>query len=166
MNNVKRMVLIALLASTIIIAKESLSFLPNIELVTFLLITYTFVFRLNDVLWISFIFCLIQMILYGIGMWTPMYFMVWPGLVVITHILKPYLTTDFRLALFSGCFGLFFGLFFSIPYALIDVHMGISYFLNGIFFDLIHAVANYLIMLLLFQPVNRILKRLVVSFIH
>lgn len=165
-HKIKSLVLIALLSSLIIVAKESIAFLPNIELVTFLFIVYTLLLPLKTTLSIALIFCTMQMLLYGIETWTPMYYIVWPSYVCITYLLKNKLNTDFKKALLSAYFGLIFGLLFSIPYAIIDPQLGLSYYINGIFFDLIHGVSNYFIMIFLFQPTYTILKRLLKAYLQ
>lgn len=165
MNNEfgKKIVLIAFCCALLVVSKEVLAFLPNIELVTFLLILYSLNFELSISLFISIGFCFIQMILYGIGPWTPMYFIVWSFLVILTVILKKWLKDEHRCAVFSGIFGLFFGFLFSIPYFLMDWNLGVAYFLKGIPFDLIHCVGNYLLMLLLYERCNDVIKKVVLK---
>lgn len=160
MNKTKEWVLIALLASILTISKEILAFLPNVELVSFLLILYTLTFKVKQVYRISIIFCFIQIVLYGIGLWTPIYFIIWPLLVFITHLLKDYLVNESRLAILSALFGLTFGFFNSIPYFIIDFSFGWAGFIRGIPFDLIHCISNYLAMLVLYQPTKKVMKRL------
>lgn len=147
-------------AAILVVSKEFLAFLPNIELVSFLLIVYALHFRLVGVIGIAFLFSSIQTMLYGIGIWTPMYFIVWTFLGVITYYIKSFLNNENRCSLYSGGFGLIFGFLFSIPYFIVSSRLGWIYFLKGIPFDLIHAIANYLIMLVLFQKVNQIIYTL------
>lgn len=161
MNKTKQWVLIAMLASILVISKEILAFLPNMELVTFLLIVYTYTLPISMVYWITIIFCFIQIILYGIGLWTPMYFILWPLLVFVTNLLKNTLTNETRLAIYSGIFGLCFGFMTSIPYFLINFNYGWAGFLRGIPYDLIHCISNYLIILVLYKPTLTIMQRLI-----
>jgi len=166
MLSLKDSILAAILASILVISKEILAFLPNIELVSFLLIIYTLTLGLKISAFSALLFAFLQMLLYGIGLWTPMYFIVWPLLAGMTQLLRKYLTTEFRLALFSGAFGLVFGFLFSLPYFIVDSQAGIAYFLKGIPFDLIHGIGNYLVMLVLYQPVIRIFKNLTDRYRH
>lgn len=137
-----------------------MSFLPNIELVSFLLIIYTLTLELNMVYMIAIIFCFIQVVLYGIGLWTPMYFILWPALVFSTNLIKNKLKDENDLAIYNALFGLTFGFFNSFPYFIIDIKMGWAGFLRGIPFDLIHCLGNYIVMLGLYQPTQKTLKRL------
>lgn len=157
----KKVILYAMLACILVISKEMLAFLPNIELVSFLIIMYGLFFSSRAILYIVFLFSTIQMLLYGVGMWTPMYYIVFSALGLLTISLRRWLSNDYRLALFSGLFGLVFGFLFSLPYFLISWHFGWVYFLNGLFFDVIHAIGNYIFMLLLASPVKRTLGMLV-----
>ena len=160
--HVKELVLDALLSAILVVSKEVLSFLPNIEIVTCLLMVYTSVFSLKDSLWISFLFCLVQTLLYGIGTWTPVYFVIWPLFCCLFSLSKPILEkkVDY-VALFGDLFGLLFGSFFAVPYLWIGGFQGfIAYLLNGLVFDCIHAVSNYILILLLYEPLKKSCQRL------
>lgn len=161
MNKVKELVYIAVLAGILVVSKELLAFLPNIELVSFLVIIYALVLGKTRTMMICTIFSFVQTLLYGIGPWTPMYFIVWPLLAVMTDICQIKLKTEFRLALLSGSFGLLFGLMMSIPYFLMGFEVGLAYYLKGIPFDLIHGIGNYLVMLILYPMVYPQFKKIV-----
>ncbi|MDF9824047.1 energy-coupling factor transport system substrate-specific component [Breznakia sp. PF5-3] len=160
MNSLKNIVIYTMCAAIVVVSKELLVFLPNIELVSFLLILYTLNFELKGSIFIVVVFNFVQMLLYGISIWTPMYFIVWILLVFLVYVLKNILTTYTKCAIFSGIFGLIFGFLFSIPYFVISFKMGWIYFLKGIPFDLIHGISNYLIMLILFDKSNVVINTL------
>ncbi len=157
----RKSVLCAMLACLLVISKEILAFLPNIELVSFFIIIYALFLPWRMMLMIVFLFSTLQMLLYGIGMWTPMYYIVFSGLALLTICLRFWLTNEYRLALFSSMFGLVFGFLFALPYFLLSWHLGWAYFLNGLLFDVVHAVGNYILMLVLANPVKRTLGMLV-----
>ncbi len=154
MKSVKEMVLVALLSAILVASKEVLSFLPNIECVSFLLMIFARHFRFNVSFMISVIFCFVEMILYGFGEWTIMYFLVWGGFVVIVYFLKNKVHSRNGCAVLSALFGLSFGFFFSLPYALLSLQAGLSYWLSGLFFDLVHGVGNFLVCMLLFDEMD------------
>ena len=147
-------------AAILIISKEVLAFLPNVELVSFLLIVYALNFRLQGVISIAVLFSIVQTLLYGLGMWTPMYFIVWSLLGIVAYLLRNFLTNENRCSLFSGGFGFIFGFLFSIPYFIVSLRMGWIYFLKGLPFDFVHGIANYIIMLVLYNKVNQVLNNL------
>ncbi|MEG2544731.1 MAG: hypothetical protein RR986_08465 [Longicatena sp.] len=156
MKSVRNLVFYAMCAAIVVISKELLAFLPNIELVSFLLILFALNFEWKGSIFIAFIFCFLQSVLYGVGLWTPMYFIVWPLLVIVVASLKKYLTNYARTALFSALFGLMFGFLFSIPYFMVSIRTGWIYFIKGIPFDLIHCFGNYIIMALLFDKASHL----------
>ena len=160
MKVANKLVLYAMCAALVVVSNELLAFLPNVELVTFLLMMYSLYFDLKGSIMIAVLFCFIQTLLYGVGIWTLMYFIVWPLLVFVTSCLKKQLNNYHRCALFSGMFGLCFGFLFSIPYFLISLKMGWIYFLKGIPFDLIHGIANYIIMIFLYEKMSKIFFQL------
>ena len=155
MSKIKEMTLIALLSAILTISKEILAFLPNIELVSFLLILFGRHFKLAHSLSIATIFCFLQVVLYGFGDWSIMYFIMWNGLVMISFYTKNIFKNEHQLALFSGAYGLVFGLFFAFPYLIFSFEAALSYWLKGLFFDLIHGVGNYLIMLVLYEKTDK-----------
>ena len=58
----------------------------------------------------------------------------------------------------SGFFGLIFGALCAIPNLIISgIGAAISYWIAGIPFDIIHAVGNFAVALLLFHPLYRVL---------
>lgn len=164
MSKTKRTTLIALLAAILVISKEVFAFLPNFEFVSFLLIIYSKKLTLRTTLFISIIFCFIQVTLYGIGLWTPVYFVIWPSFVYLTYILKNKLNTETKVAIYNAIFGLTFGFFNSIPYFIIDLPFGWAGFLRGIPYDLIHCIGNYIIVLLLYEKTNHLLQKHIPSF--
>ncbi len=153
-------IIYALCAAILVVSKEMLAFLPNVELVSFFIILFALTFTLEGTIFITMVFCLLQMVLYGVGLWTPIYFIVWPMLAIITNRLRFFLKDYHRCAILSGLFGLVFGFLFSIPYFVISFEMGWIYFIKGIPFDLIHGIANYVIMALLFDKMIKVMVRL------
>ena len=65
-------------------------------------------------------------------------------------------------ALLSGVFGLGFGLLCSPVYMAVggSVSYGIRWWLAGIPFDVTHAIGNFVIALVLFTPLRKLLSRL------
>lgn len=78
---------IGIMIATLEAAKLSLSFIPNVELVTFLLILYTLAFG-KKVLYAAFAFVGVECLIWGMGIWVIMYLYIWPLLCVLTLFLK------------------------------------------------------------------------------
>ena len=159
MSKTKQYTLIALLSAILVISKELFAFLPNIEFVSFFLLIYTQLLPLNIVISISIIFCFIQVILYGFGLWTPVYFVLWPSFTFLSYILKKQINTENKAAIYNALFGLTFGFFNSIPYFLMDFPFGWAGFLRGIPYDLIHCIGNYIIVIALYDKTKSLLTK-------
>ena len=154
-----------LMVATIEAAKMALSFLPNIELTSFLLILYTLTFGRKTLYTVP-VFILIEGAVYGFNLWWVMYLYAWPLLVLLTDTFKKNTSVWFW-SVFSGIFGLMFGALCSIPYFFIGwaggtiisgiIHAA-TWWVAGIPFDIIHCIANFTIMLILYIPTRRVLS--------
>jgi energy-coupling factor transport system substrate-specific component len=156
-----------MLGALLLSVQVGLAFLPNVELVSLFIIVYTIVFR-KKALYIISIFILLEGILYGFGLWWLNYLYVWFVLYLITMIFRKE-HSSFLWAMISGVYGLFFGALCAILYFFIGSYNGslysgfqsaFAYWISGIPFDLTHGIANFLIALILFKPLYRILDRL------
>ena len=73
---VKETALLALLSAILLIGQIALGFLPNIEVVTLLIMVYSIVFR-KKVFFIIYVFVLAEGLVYGFGIWWFNYLYVW-----------------------------------------------------------------------------------------
>ena len=148
----------ALLGAILLAAQVALSFLPNIELVSLLLILYALYFPLRQALMACWVFALLEGLLYGFGSWWVTYLYVWPLLVLLAHFLHP---SCFGAVLLSGGFGLSFGALCAIPYALTGgLAYGVSWWMSGIPFDIAHCIGNVAASWVLFRPLQRLFLQL------
>lgn len=153
----KDLVLLAFLSAILLVGQVTLAFLPNVEVVSFLIILYTIAYR-KKVLYIIYCFALLEGLIYGFGIWWVMYLYVWTILAGITTIFRRN-DSIILWAIISGAFGLIFGALCSIPYFIAGGWaMGFSYWVAGIPFDLIHCISNAAVMLILYKPCSKILK--------
>mgnify|MGYP001090424746 CR=1 FL=1 len=79
---VKELVALALLTALLFVAQVALAFLPNIELVSLLIIVYTLAFR-HKVLYVIYAFAVLEGLLYGFTMWWITYLYVWTVLAAL-----------------------------------------------------------------------------------
>lgn len=139
--------------------KLALAFLPNVEIVTLLVILYTLCFGRN-VFYAIFIFTWIEGSLYGFGIWFIAYLYIWPMFALITRLFRKKTGAVFW-SILSAFFGLFFGAFSAVPYIFISGLDGaFAWWIAGIPYDMIHCVSNFVITLALFRPLNTVLNRL------
>lgn len=151
--------LIPLLSASITVGKLALSFIPNVEIVTFLFILYTVSFGLKRSLLTAVLFSTTEILIYGFSTWVLGYYLIWPLLIVVTWMLKDRLKSEFGYAAIAGIFGFLFGAFFAVFESFFyGWAYGFTYWLRGILFDVVHGASNYIVVLLLFKPLSRILK--------
>lgn len=130
--------------------------LPNIELVSLLIILYTLVFK-HRVLYIIYVFALAEGLIFGFHLWWISYLYVWTILAAAVWLCRR-MKSPLGWAVLSGAFGLFFGALCAIPYFFIGgPAMALSNWISGIPFDLVHCISNFVICLLLWTPLYRLL---------
>lgn len=164
--HLKDIALTGLMVATIEIAKMALSFLPNVELTSFLLILYTLIFGPKTFFAVP-VFILLEGAVYGVQLWWIMYLYAWPLLVLVTLLFRKQ-TSVFFWSILSGVFGLCFGALCSIPYFFIGwiggtlrsgLSMAFTWWVAGIPWDILHCIGNFTLMLVLYHPVKIVLKR-------
>ncbi len=175
MKSVRRLVILSICASVLFVVKIILMPIPNIELVTFLLIIYTLIFTLKEALAISTIFTLVEIQLLTLS--EQAY--IWTLIVLVTYLFKRIIKDKFNIwAIYSGLFGLIFGTLSAIPFFVFYEYFSYNlpegtrditislYILKGLPFDAIHMVGNYFLMLLLGEIVYKKLQRLLKEYYY
>lgn len=159
-RSAREVIFLAILSGTLTAGKMALMSVPNVEIVTFFFIVYTLVFGWKRTMLIAIVFTTTEILIWGFGLWTIGYYLIWPLLVILTHVMRNICKTPLQWAVFSGLYGLGFGLLFALYTAPM---MGVSifaYWMSGISFDLVHMVGNFTIMLVLFNPMLRFLNNM------
>lgn len=162
--NIKDIALIGIMTATLEVVKLALSFLPNIELVTLLIILYTLFFG-RKVIYAIYIFVMLEGLLYGFDIWWFVYLYIWPFLAIVTGIFHKQKSVWFW-SILSGVYGLCYGALCAIPYLFISnsgtgkggLHVAFTWWIAGIPFDLIHGVSNFILMLVLYIPLVKVLN--------
>ncbi len=150
---------IAILSASLTAGKLVLSVVPNVEIVTFLLITFTVLFGFRKAMITTLIFVTTDVLLYGLGTWNLGYYFVWPLLIIITHLLFKISQSEYVFASLAGAFGLCFGFLFAVVESIFyGVEYGVVYWIRGIPFDIIHGLSNFIIVLILFKPLIKTIK--------
>lgn len=153
----KDIALIGMMIATIEVAKNALAFLPNVELVSFLIILYTLYFG-KRIFAVIPAFVLLEGTIYGFGLWWIMYLYVWPLLAVFTLLLRKQ-DSVWVFSTLSALFGLFFGALCAIPYIFLSGIKGaFAWWVAGIPFDVVHCISNFILCLILFVPMRKVLK--------
>ncbi len=159
--NVKNIALLGVMIAILEVAKNVLAFLPNVELVSLLIILYALYLGKRVFLVVP-AFVLIEGCIYGFGLWWIMYLYTWPLLAVFTMLFKKQDSVWFW-SILSGVFGLFYGALSAIPYLFLGgFQTAFSWWIAGIPFDIIHCVSNFVLCLILFKPLRNVMCRMTV----
>ena len=151
---------IALLSAILYVSKVALEFLPNVELVSLLVILYTLVFGKETFLTVT-VFNLFELIQWGFGTWWISYLYVWSLLCLVTLLLKKLIKEEFIVwAIVSGGFGLIFGSLFAVVYIPINLSYALTYWISGLPWDVWHGICNFILMLVLGKPLYLLLVRM------
>ena len=163
---IREITLIGMMVAVIEVCKVALAGIPNIELTSFWMIMFTLFFGVRVVFVVP-VFILIEGAMYGIHLWWIMYLYAWPLLALLTWIFRKQKSVWFW-SILSGIFGLMFGFLCSFPYVVIGIvdggirnglYAGFAYWIAGIPFDITHCIGNFVIMLVLYQPIRLAMKK-------
>ncbi len=155
----KELVILAFLTAILLVAQIALAAVPNIEIVTLLVIIYTQIFG-KKVFFIIYAFAILEGLLYGFGIWWLMYLYVWSLLALLVMQFKKQESVILWTIISAG-FGFAFGLLCSLPYFFIGgFHMAAAWWIAGIPYDLLHGIGNIAVTLVLYKPIYFLLKKL------
>lgn len=152
--------LMGILLGVLFAAKRALDFVPNVELVSLLLIIYA-LFLGARAYGIALGFAGLECLVWGFNIWTVMYFYVWPILVFLVLITQKKMRgSHLFYCVLSGLFGLSFGALCAIPYIFTSgFAAAVAWWMAGLSFDLIHGVSNFLVCLVLYRPLYQLFDR-------
>lgn len=153
--------LVAILAASLTAGKMVLSMIPNVEIVTFLLMSFTLLFGFKRAIMAAVVFVTIEVFIYGFGTWILGYYILWPMLIVITHFLAQRTRSEYAFAAVGSAFGFGFGLFFALFESIFyGIGYAIPYWISGIPFDIVHGVSNFILVLILFKPITQSIEQI------
>ena len=148
-----------ILGAILLVSQIALAPLPNIEVVSVLVVLFTLVLGRYVGYTLS-VFILLEGLVYGFGLWWFSYLYIWTILAILTFFFRK-MESRLGWALLCGFYGLLFGTLTSFPtFILSGFAVGVVYILSGIPFDLIHAAANFLLAFLLLPVLRKLLEKL------
>lgn len=155
--SVREMVLFAILGAMTFAAKYIMSWLPNIEPVSLMVMLFAVVFGKK---WVYpvYLYVAMEILFYGISLWNLNYLYIWAVLAVLASYMKT-MESPLGWAMLSGVYGLAFGALCGI----VDVFIGgfgyaVAKWVSGIPFDISHCLGNFFIALILFKPMRKLLE--------
>lgn len=156
---VREVALFGILGSLTFAAKYVMSALPNIEPVSLMVMLFAVTFGKKAVYPIG-VYVAMEILFYGLGIWNVMYLYIWPGLAAVAWLLRK-MEHPVSWAILSGGFGLLFGAFCApVDLVMGGMNFAVSKWISGIPFDILHGIGNFVIALLLFVPMRKLMKKL------
>ena len=155
-------VLFGVLGALTFAAKFAMSALPNIEPVSLMIMLFAVTFGWKA-LYPTYLYVAMEVLFYGINIWNIYYLYIWAILAVMAILLRK-MEEPLGWAILSGAFGLAFGALCGIT----DIFIGgfgyaVAKWVSGITFDLLHCGGNFVIALLLFKPLRKLLGKLYIQ---
>lgn len=156
---VRQIALFGVLGAMTFGAKFVMSYLPNIEPVSLFVMVMAVVMGVKA-LYPIYVYVALEILVYGLGTWNFNYLYIWGILFLVSYGLRQ-IRNPLAWAMLSGVFGLFFGLLC----APVDMFIGgfsyaVAKWVSGIGFDLLHCAGNFIIALVLFAPLRKIMTGL------
>lgn len=159
---------VAAMSAMLTAFKFALSFVPNVEIVTVLILVYGSAAGIAYALPAALMFCAVETAIYGFGSWVLLYFVYWPLLAVASGLLL----RGGRLwaAIAIGVAGsVLFGVLSACCDTLFCVtnlapaYIGrywVAYYLKGLYFDLAHVASSAVTAAVLYMPLVTVMKRI------
>ncbi len=146
-------VILSLGAALMFSLKLAMVAMPNVEPVTLLTVLFARKYGIRAMA-MAFCYVMLEGFFFGFGLWFWSYLYIWPILVLLVVLFRKQ-GSPFFWAPITGAYGLCFGALMSLPYLLIGGPVAaLSYWIAGLWFDVVHAASNFMLTLLLFKPLN------------
>ncbi len=161
MKKTHTVVIVGFYSATLVALQVALSSLPNVELVSFLFVIFGLTLGFKTNLTIALVFSIVEMLVWGFGDWVIGYLWIWPLWTGVIAVLKPLLKESTYLwSITNAIWGFLFGALFAINHGLFyGFNFSVAYWIKGLPFDVIHALSNYIVMLILFKPILNLFKK-------
>ena len=156
---IREITLFAVLGAMTFAAKYVMAVLPNIEPVSLMVMLFGVAFGRKALYPIG-VYVGMELLFYGLGTWNIMYLYIWPLLGMAAYLLRD-MEQPAGWAVLSGAFGLLFGaLCMPVDIVIGGFEYAAAKWVSGIPFDIAHCIGNFVMALVLFAPMRKIMKRL------
>lgn len=163
--SIKELTMLGLMVALLEAVKWALMCIPNVELVSFIIVMFTLILGWKA-LFGAIAFAGLEILIWGFGVWSIIYLYIWPLLVVLTLVVCKFCRDKWKMwpyVFLVTVYGLLFGLLGSIPYFFIGgPYQMITWWVAGIPYDLIHGISNGVLMAVLFNPCKSVLKKVAI----
>ena len=155
----REMLTLTMMGVLMSLGKWVLQGLPNIEIVSLLIMVCAYKFRWKTLIPI-YIFVGLEFVQYGPSVWNIMYIYVWAVLLLMVLPLRR-IRAPWVFALVSGGFGMCFGVLCSIPYIFaFGWQFALSWVISGLSFDALHGAGIFVAALMLYVPLTKALDKI------
>ena len=156
-KDTKHLVYAAFSVALLAVSNYIFSFIPHVEVTTFLFIVLTFYLG-KDMIMVAEVFALIHIAQYGIHYWSIFYLYIWLIPVLITLLLKDKTKSMIVYAIVAGIFGCLYGTFTVLVTFPLGWRTTLAWWLSGLLWDVTHGICNFAVMLVLYKPINSALE--------
>lgn len=133
--------------------------LPNIEPVSLFVMLFAVTFG-RKCIYPIYTYVVLEWLFYGLSLYSIPYAYIWSILAFAAWCLRD-MKNPLAWALLSGFFGLAFGFLCAILYLFFGgIPVVITTWIAGIFYDILHCAGNFVIALILFVPLRKLLQQL------
>lgn len=155
----RQLCLYTLLGTLCFVLKLVMAPLPNIEPVTLFILVLGRVCGWPGLVAVG-VYVALEMIVWGLGFWVLAYCYVWPLWFCLAHTFRRVDSSLFWAAL-AATFGFFFGALCALPMLVMGgISAAFAWWQAGVIFDLVHGLANFMVVLALEAPLYRLVFRL------
>lgn len=152
--SVRELCILSLLGALMLALQVAASGLPNIHLTAPIIIIAAVFFGWKSLYAIA-VFIMLEGLVWGFGLWWACYWYLWPSLAIPAIIMRRN-RSAFIWAFVAAIHGLLFGLLYALAYYFVGgFEMVLAKWVSGIPFDLAHCVGNFVLTLLLFEPLYK-----------
>lgn len=140
-------------------AKFVMSGLPNIEPVSLMVMLFAVTFGWKA-LYPIYVYVILEFLVFGFNLWSIPYLYIWLLLALAAWLLRG-MTHPLAWGLLSSGFGLAFGaLCAPVTWCVSGFPAAVAWWISGIPYDIAHCVGNFVIALVLFVPLRKLLDKL------
>ena len=163
---------VAILAALLTVGKMAFAAVPNVEVVTILVMVYGATLGLPYALTAALIFCTVEMAIWPPHTWVVMYYIYWPVLAVLSSLLLRRRNV-FKATVVAVIVAVIYAEFLGVLSSCVDTLFCVgrltpadlriywlAYYLRGVYYDVVHMISNAIIVAVLFAPLVLLVRRL------
>ena len=161
-TNIREITLIGLLSAICVVSRIMLQFLPNIKPVTAIIVLLSCKYGCKFGIKLALISTVISNMVLGTGTWTVFQIFAWSVIALLSGLIGK--SSISKSATFMSCFSFFCGYIFGFLVSFEKIFYGgikvfWAYYVAGLYFDTLHAIGNFVFMLVIFHPLNKVLEK-------